>query len=93
MADAMRVLGLALAAYAGLLAAMAARRTAIRGFAAFTMLADGIWVLASLALLPPYGASFSAAGLIVVLLVAADTGLIGWLKLRALRQIHRAIPA
>ncbi|WP_300300496.1 hypothetical protein [Ferrovibrio sp.] len=83
LAGVMLGLGVALAAYAILLAVMSVRPA--RGFTTFTILADGLWVLGTLALLLGFGAAFSKAGVVVLLVIAADTALIGVLKARALR--------
>lgn len=85
MAGVMLGLGSALAAYAGLLLIMSARPQPPRGFVAFTVLADGLWVLGTLALLAAFGGAFSLWGSVALLVTAADTALIGWLKARALR--------
>ena len=78
-------LGIALTAYAVLLGVMSFRASVPRGFVAFTAIGDGAWVLGTLALLLAFGPAFSTAGAVVLLIVAADTGLLGVLKARALR--------
>ena len=78
-------LGIALTAYAVLLCVMSFRASVPRGFIAFTAIGDGAWVLGTLALLLAFGPAFSLWGSIVLLVVAADTGLLGMLKARALR--------
>lgn len=87
MSTVMLELGIALALYAGLLAFMSFRVS--RGFVAFTVLADGAWVVGTLALLLAFGSAFSLWGSIALLVVAADTALIGALKWRALRGAAR----
>lgn len=91
MATAMLALGIALIAYAALLLALSLRADVPRGFVAFTAFADGLWVIGTLLLLLAFGPAFSLWGGIVLLVVAADTGLIGLLKWRALRRA--ALPA
>lgn len=85
MAGVMLALGAALAAYAALLLIMSSRPLPTRGFVAFTVLADGLWVLGTLALVVAFGAAFSLWGSVALLAIAADTALIGWLKARTLR--------
>jgi hypothetical protein len=85
MPGVMLALGAALAAYAGLLLIMSNRPQPPRGFVAFTVLADGLWVLGTLALLAVFGGAFSLWGVVALLAIAGDTALIGWLKARALR--------
>ena len=86
-------LGIALTAYAVLLCVMSFRASVPRGFVAFTAIGDGAWVLGTIALLLAFGPAFSTSGAIALLIVAADTGLLGVLKARALRGHARAAVA
>jgi len=86
MQTVMLELGIALTAYAVLLCAMSFRASVPRGFVAFTAIGDGAWVLGTLALLLAFGSAFSVAGIIALLIVGIDTGLLGVLKARALRN-------
>lgn len=86
MPTVMLELGLVLAAYAGLLVTMAGRARIARGFVAITVLGDGLWVLGTLVLPLAAGNAFSPWGRIALLLVAADTALLGILKWRALHR-------
>ncbi|HEX6980074.1 MAG TPA: hypothetical protein VF342_12310 [Alphaproteobacteria bacterium] len=89
MPTAMLELGLLLAAYAGLLLTMAGRARIVPGFVAITVLGDGLWVLGTLVLLLAAGGAFSLWGSLALLLVAADTALLGVLKWRALNRSAR----
>jgi hypothetical protein len=93
MPTVMLELGIALALYAGLLLAMSFRPASPRGFVGFTVLADGAWVAGTFILLIAFGAAFSLWGSVALLVVAADTALIGALKWRALRGAPRAAVA
>ncbi|MFN4276752.1 MAG: hypothetical protein ACK4FJ_10670 [Ferrovibrio sp.] len=93
MAGVMLGLGIALAAYAALLLVMSGRPQLPRAFVAFTVLADGLWVLGTLALLAAFGGVFSLWGSVALLAVAVDTALIGWLKARTLRGTGRLAAA
>jgi hypothetical protein len=79
-------LSLALAAYAGLLLAMATRPRVSRGFVAITAAGDALWVIGTLAVLIAAGGAVSHWGAVALFLVAADTALLGALKWRALRR-------
>lgn len=78
-------LGILLVAYAGLLLLAAARPGLDRPVLAITALADAGWVLGTLVLLGLFPAAFGGWGMLALLLVAADTALIGLWKLRQLR--------
>lgn len=93
MQTVMLEIGIALTAYAVLLFAMSFRAAVPRGFVAFTAIGDAAWVLGTIALLLAFGPAFSAWGAIALLVVAADTGLLGVLKARALRSGARAAVA
>jgi hypothetical protein len=81
MRDVMLEIGILLALYAVILF-LVSRRPSRALVAAFT-LADAGWVLGTLLLLALGG--FSAWGAAALLVVAACTALLGWLKLRLLR--------
>lgn len=85
MATVMLELGIVLAAYAILLLAVSFRGSIPRAFVAVTIAGDAAWVIGTLALLAAHGATFSLGGIIALLVVAVDTGLLGLLKARALR--------
>lgn len=85
MATVMLEIGILLAAYAALLFVMSLRPMVNRGFLAFTAIGDALWVLGTMTLLALAGPAFSLWGALVLLVVAADTGLLGLWKWRALR--------
>src|SRR3546814_358776 len=78
-------LGTALTAYALLLGILSFRASVPRGFVGLTAIGDGAWVLGTVTLLLAFAPAFSIAGSVALLIVAADTGLLGLLKARALR--------
>lgn len=89
----MQVLGILLAAYAGLLLFISTRQAVPRIVVAVTALADVLWVLGTAALLVALAASFSLWGTVALAIVALDTGLIGLWKLQALRRQQAAFAA
>jgi hypothetical protein len=83
MRDVMLEAGILLALYAAVVFLVSRRQKPGRALVAAFTIADAGWVLGTLLLLAL--GSFSAWGAVVLLIVAADTALLGWLKLRLLR--------
>ena len=89
MRDVMLELGILLALYAVVVFAVSRRPAPNRVLVAIFTAADVAWVLGTVLLLAL--ASLSTWGAAALLVVAADTALLGWLKLRLLRG--RTAPA
>lgn len=85
MRDVMLELGILLSLYAAIVFVVSLRQPASRALVLAFTIADAGWVLGTVLILALAGGSFSLWGAIALLVVAADTAILGWLKLRHLR--------
>lgn len=86
IATVMRELGILLVAYAGLLLLASARPSLHRPVLTITAIADAGWVVGTFALIAAFPGSFSFWGIVALIIVALDTGLVGLWKLWLLRS-------
>jgi hypothetical protein len=85
MRDVMLEVGILLALYAVVVFVVSLRQPVNRMLVSVFTIADAGWVLGTVLLLVLAGGSFSLWGGVALLIVAIDTAMFGWLKLRALR--------